>query len=369
MSGLLLKNVNKIYPGGQQAIRDFSLEIKEREFLILAGPEGCGKSTLLRMIAGLEEITSGSLYIDGTDMTDAEPRERNIAMLFKNSVLYPDMTVSENLSFSLRMAKIAPDEIEKRIRETANLLELEGVLDKMPSELTTKEVYQALLGRALMRRPGILLLDSTITDLDEDLQKAVRQEFLNIHEKLDMTVIYVTNNQKTAMTLGTRMVVMNEGMICQDDTPQNLLLHPNTSLVAGVVGYPPMNFFSAVVSGKDDAVWLDLKCGRIPISAKKGRLLADKGYLKKDVTVGIRADALSVLGAGKKGGDGILAVKSMGSEVFQSQRVLRFSLEETEGICLVEKTESFAAGESLLLKADGGRVQIFDRENEQTVID
>lgn len=369
MSGLVLKNVNKVYPGGQQAIRNFSLEIKEREFLILAGPEGCGKSTLLRMIAGLEEITSGSLYIDGIDMTNAEPRERNIAMLFKNSVLYPDMTVSDNLSFSLRMAKTGTDEIEKRIRETAELMDLQGILDKTPSELTTKEVYQVLLGRALMRRPGILLLDSTIADLDEDLQEAVRQEFLNIHEKLDMTVVYVTNNQKTAMTLGTRMVVMNEGMICQDDTPQNLLRHPDTSLVAGVVGYPPMNFFSAVVYGNEEEAGLDLKCGRIPLPAEKGRLLMEKGYLKKDVTVGIRADALSVCGAGKKGGDGILAVKSLGTEVFQSQKVLQFSLEETEGICLEDKAESFASGESILLKADAGRVQIFDRETEQTVVD
>lgn len=369
MSGLLLKNVNKIYPGGQQAVRDFSLEIKDREFLILAGPEGCGKSTLLRMIAGLEEISSGSLYIDGIDKTNAEPRDRNIAMLFKNSVLYPDMAVYDNLSFALRIAKMAPEEIENRIRETAEVLNLGNLLNKMPSELTTKEVYQALLGRALMRRPGILLFDSVIADLDEDAQKVMRQEFLKIHEKLDMTVVYVTNNRKSAMTLGTRIVVMNEGMICQNDTPQNLLAHPNTSLVAGVVGYSPMNFFSAVVYGNEEEAGLDLKCGRIPLPAEKGRFLAEKGYLKKDVTVGIRADALSVCGEEKKGGDGILAVKALRPETFQCQAMFRFALEETEGLCLADGTETYAAGDSLLLKVDAGKIQIFDRETERTIID
>ena len=247
MAGLLLKNINKIYPGGQQAIKDFNLEIKDHELLILSGPDGCGKSTLLRMIAGLEEITSGSLYIDGENVTTAEPRERNVAMIFRNSVLYPHMTVRENLTFSLRMAKMAPKEIDARVSETAAVLNLGNILDKLPEELTTYQTYQTLMGRALMRRPKVLLMDSTLADLDEELQEVIRQKFLNIHKKMGMTVIYVTENQKSAMALGSRMIVMSDGEICQDDTPENLLKHPKTSYVAGVVGYPPMNFFVANV--------------------------------------------------------------------------------------------------------------------------
>ena len=169
MAGLVLKNVNKIFPGGQMAVRDFSLEIKNREFIILSGPAGCGKSTLLRMIAGLEEISSGSLFIDGKDMTDADPKDRNIAMVFKNSVLYPEMTVAGNLSFALRMAKLPQAEIEERIEDIAGFLKIEHILDKQPEELSMEERYRVLLGRALMRRPGILLLDSTIADLEESL--------------------------------------------------------------------------------------------------------------------------------------------------------------------------------------------------------
>ena len=231
MSGLVLKNVNKIYPGGQQSVKDFSLEIRDREFLILVGPAGVRKIRASpRMIGGLDEISSGSLFIDGKDMTDADPKDRNIAMLFKNSVLYPGMTVEDNLSFALRMGKMAQEEIDRRIREISGYLKLSDILDKKPEELTGEETYRALLGRAMMRRPGILLLDSTIADLEESLQKVMRKEFKDIHKKMDMTVIYVTDNQETALALGTRMVVMNEGSICQDGTPEELAAHPGKLL-------------------------------------------------------------------------------------------------------------------------------------------
>lgn len=290
MSGLLLKNINKIYPGGQQAIRDLSLEIQKREFLILAGPQGCGKSTLLRMIAGLEEITSGTLYIDGEDMTNAEPRERDIAMIFKNSVLYPEMTVMENLSFALRMAKISEEEIERRIREVSEIMGLRETLEKMPKELDPKWTYRVLIARALMRHPRILLLDSTLADMDEELQKDARQELLDLHRKMDMTVIYVTDNQKTAMRLGSRMIVLNDGEICQDDTPENIMKHPVSAFVAGVTGYPRMNFFPAVVFEEKGTVGLKLENGKILLSEERGRKLLDGGYLKKEIMVGTRAE-------------------------------------------------------------------------------
>ena len=195
MSGLVLRNINKTFPGDQQAIRDFNLEVKDREFLILVGPTACGKSTLLRMIGGLEEITSGSLIIDGTDMTDADPKERNVAMLFKNSVLYPGMSVEDNLTFSLRMTKMPAAEIAKRVDETVGILKIDGILEKMPEELSAADTYRVLLGRALMRRPGILLLDRTIAEADPDVQELMRKEFANINRELGITVIYGIRNE------------------------------------------------------------------------------------------------------------------------------------------------------------------------------
>ena len=264
MSGLVLKNINKTFPGDQQAIRDFNLEVKDREFLILVGPTACGKSTLLRMIGGLEEITSGSLLIDGIDMTDADPKERNVAMLFKNSVLYPGMSVEENLMFSLRMAKMNPAEIERRVEETAKILNLGETLDKMPEELSAADTYRVLLGRALMRRPGILLLDRTIAEADPDVQEVMRKEFANINRELGITVIYATDSQKTAMALGTRMIVMNEGVICQEDSAQNIYNHPGSLFVAGFFGTPRMNLSIAKVTEENGSVVLKFSSGTWP---------------------------------------------------------------------------------------------------------
>ena len=367
MSGLLLKNVNKIYPGGQQAIRDFNLEIKDHEFLVLSGPDGCGKSTLLRMIAGLEEITSGSLYIDGVDMTHAEPRERNVAMIFRNSILYPHMSVRENLTFALKMAKTSQEEIEKRVIETAEILNLEKILDKLPDELTTLETYQALIGRALMRRPMILLMDSTIADLDEELQAEVRQEFLNIHKRMNVTVIYVTENQKSAMTLGSRLVVMDDGEICQDDIPEKVVERPVSGYVAGVVGYPPMNFFVASVYEEDGNVGLNFKKGKILLPEEKGKALVDGGYLKKEVLVGVRADAMKISSEKKKNVPGLLTCKVQGMEQIYCKPVLRFIMGETSGICMAAAMP-VETGSTVMLEVDSTKVQIFNRDTDKTIV-
>ena len=368
MSGLLLKNVSKIYPGGQQAIKDFTLEIKEREFLILAGSAGCGKSTLLRMIAGLEEISSGSLYIDGRDMTKAEPRQRNLAMVFKNSVLYPNMSVSDNLSFALRMGKMDQGEIDRRIGETAGLLKLEKLLDKMPEELNKEEAYRVLLGRALMRRPGILLLDSTIADLDEEVQIAMRKEFLNVYEKLDMTVIYATDNQETAMMLGTRMVVMDDGTVCQDDTPENLVAHPANRMVASVVGSPAMSFFPVGVFREEDRIGLRGKSGYMFLSEALGTLLTEGGYLGKEVLMGIRANAVHVRKDEKKGVEGVFSVKFQGMDSCGKHMAARFQVEEFEGLCLTEEALTCKPGEEIHLVLDGDKVFLFDRETEKPIM-
>lgn len=366
MSGLVLKHVNKVYPGGQQAIKDFCLEIKDREFLVLVGPDGCGKSTLLRMIAGLEEITSGTLFMNGTDVTTADTRQRNVAMIFKNSVLYPDMTVEENLSFALRMAKMPNGEIEERISEIASILNLEKILHKKTEELEMEDYYRSLLGRALMKRPEILLLDSMIADLDEKIQVVMRGEFARIHEKMNMTVIYVTDNQKTALTLGGRMIVMNEGEICQDGKPEELIRKPKNSFVAGVVGYPQMNFFQAVVFEEDGKAGLDFKKGKILLPKEKGEALLNGGYRKKEVNVGIRADRMKILDrkAAKEG----LAVKVLAKETLQDGCVVRFLLGETEGFCMMEHALSFAEGDAACLGMDAEKVQIFDQDTKAVIV-
>lgn len=369
MSGLLLKNVSKIYPGGQQAVKDFTLEIKEREFLILAGPAGCGKSTLLRMIAGLEEISSGSLFIDGKDMTDAEPKERNIAMLFKNSVLYPDMKVSDNLSFALRMGKMSQGEIDRRIEETADFLNLGGILEKLPKELTKEETYRVLLGRALMRRPGILLLDSTMADLEESLQEVLCREFLDIYSRMNMTVIYATDNQETAMTIGTRMIVMDDGSISQEGTPGELAASPANRFVAGVVGCPPMSFFTASVFGEENRVGLKGKGGRMLLPERQSAALARGPYFGKEVIFGVRADGLRLAEEREVKDDGVFTAQFMGAELCGQRQAMRFMLDDMEGICLTEELPACSVGGRILLSIDAGRVYLFDKETEKAITD
>lgn len=368
MSGLILKNINKIYPGGQQAIRDFNLEMKESGILVLSGPDGCGKSTLLRMIAGLEEITSGSLYINGENMTFTEPRERSVAMIFRNSVLYPQMSVRENLTFALRMEKLSPVEIEKRVDEISETLELGRLLERMPEELTTIEVYQVLIGRALIRKPSILLMDSTIADLDEGVQEELRQKFVDIQKAMNLMVIYVTENQKSAMALGSRMIIMSDGEICQDATPQELLEHPETSFVAGVVGYPPMNFFIANVFEENGRTGLTFKKGKVLLPDEKGSVLIKNGYLKKEVLVGVRADALTVKPGKKKAEVGELTCRVLGMETLYSRPMLRFAMDEVQGICLADEMPSGGEGSTVILEMNPDRFQIFDRETDRTIV-
>ena len=366
MSGLTLKNINKTFPGDQQAIRDFNLEVKDREFLILVGPTACGKSTLLRMIGGLEEITSGSLMIDGMDMTDADPKERNVAMLFKNSVLYPGMSVEDNLTFSLRMAKMPAAEIAKRVDETVGILKIDGILEKMPEELSAADTYRVLLGRALMRRPGILLLDSTIADLEESLQKVMRKEFKDIHKKMDMTVIYVTDNQETALALGTRMVVMNEGSICQDGTPEELAAHPASCFVGGVVGRSPMNFFLMKVSSEGGRIGLQGASGRMLVPEAVGAVLEKNGYVGKEVITGVRAEDVCLSQASEDGQDGHFSAR------FQSMTgdgtMLRFQAEDADGICQAEGRMDFQENETIYLSVDSETIYLFDKDTEKNIL-
>ena len=362
MSGLVLRNINKTFPGDQQAIRDFNLEVKDREFLILVGPTACGKSTLLRMIGGLEEITSGSLMIDGMDMTDADPKERNVAMLFKNSVLYPGMSVEDNLTFSLRMAKMPAAEIARRVDETVGILKIEGILEKMPEELSAADTYRVLLGRALMRRPGILLLDRTIAEADPDVQELMRKEFANINRELGITVIYATDNQKTEMALGTRTIVMNDGEICQEDSAQNIYDPPESLFVAGFFGTPRMDLSIARVLEENGNIVLEFASGKIRLSGEKAEQLKKLDYVGKEVFTGVRPEKI----VPAKDGKGEITGEILGSEEIEDATYIRFRVGENEFLAKASDGEK-PSGKKMSFAISGDDVYLFDKETEKII--
>ncbi len=228
MSSLSLKNICKKYPNGFEAVKDFNLEIEDKEFIIFVGPSGCGKSTTLRMVAGLEDISSGELYIDGKLVNDVEPKDRDIAMVFQNYALYPHMTVYDNMAFGLKLRKVPKDEIDKKVREAAEILDLSALLDRKPKALSGGQRQRVAMGRAIVRKPKVFLMDEPLSNLDAKLRVQMRIEIAKLHQNLGTTIIYVTHDQTEAMTLGTRIVVMKAGIVQQVDTPQNLYNTPLT---------------------------------------------------------------------------------------------------------------------------------------------
>ena len=245
MASLSLKHINKVYPNGFEAVKDFNLEIEDKEFIIFVGPSGCGKSTTLRMIAGLEEISSGELKIGDKIVNDVEPKDRDIAMVFQNYALYPHMTVYDNMAFGLKLRKVPKDQIDKMVREAAKILDLEPLLDRKPKALSGGQRQRVAMGRAIVRDPKVFLMDEPLSNLDAKLRGQMRIEISKLHQRLGTTIIYVTHDQTEAMTLGTRIVVMNAGIVQQVDTPQTLYDYPCNLFVAGFIGSPQMKIVSA----------------------------------------------------------------------------------------------------------------------------
>jgi multiple sugar transport system ATP-binding protein len=248
MGGINLAEVSKTYPGGVQAVDGVSLEIADGEFMVLVGPSGCGKSTLLRMIAGLEEVTDGTITIGDADVTDMQPRQRDIAMVFQNYALYPHMTVRDNLGFGLKLRKVAKAVREQRVNEVANTLGLETLLDRKPGALSGGQRQRVAMGRAMVREPKAFLMDEPLSNLDAKLRVSMRAELSRLHERLGVTTVYVTHDQVEAMTLGQRVAVMRDGLLQQVDTPQNLFHHPANLFVAAFIGSPSMNLVDADVA-------------------------------------------------------------------------------------------------------------------------
>ena len=283
MASLSLKHINKTYPNGFEAVKDFNLEIEDKEFIIFVGPSGCGKSTTLRMIAGLEEITSGELKIGDKVVNDVEPKDRDIAMVFQNYALYPHMTVYDNMAFGLKLRKVPKPEIDKMVREAAKILDLEPLLDRKPKALSGGQRQRVAMGRAIVRNPKVFLMDEPLSNLDAKLRGQMRIEISKLHQRLGTTIIYVTHDQTEAMTLGTRIVVMNAGIVQQVDTPQTLYDHPCNQFVAGFIGSPQMNFVDAtckvVICTDADVDGFQIRTLILTMLYRLTPTLIEKGYV------------------------------------------------------------------------------------------
>lgn len=323
MSSISLKNVYKIFNDGTTAVNDFSLEIADKEFIILVGPSGCGKSTTLRMIAGLESITKGELKIGDRVVNDVAPKDRDIAMVFQSYALYPHMTVYKNMAFGLELRKIPKDEIDRRVREAAKVLDIEHLLKRKPRALSGGQRQRVALGRAMVRSPSVFLLDEPLSNLDAKLRTNMRTEIKRLHRRLGTTFIYVTHDQTEAMTMGDRIVVMKDGVIQQVDSPQNLYKHPQNMFVAGFIGSPQMNFLDATVLKRDGKLVLSLADNELDITDPFESRKEITGYLDKPVKLGIRPEDVTVDSKFiKNNPDKVLTAKLEVSELMGSESYL-----------------------------------------------
>ncbi len=316
MSNVVLKDITKVYQGGFKAVHKANFEIKDKEFVVLVGPSGCGKSTTLRMIAGLEDISEGEIYIADKLVNDVSPKNRDIAMVFQNYALYPHMSVYENMAFGLKIQKVPKDEIDKRVQEAAKILHIENQLQKKPSMLSGGQKQRVAMGRAIVRKPKVFLFDEPLSNLDAKLRVTMRTEIARLHTKLQTTIVYVTHDQVEAMTLGDRIVVMKDGYIQQIDSPLNIYNNPINKFVAGFIGSPPMNFLTIKVKKSGNEVNIEHEDIKLIPNHKQQSAL--KSYADKEVTFGFRPEDLTT--KPEKGDNKIKAVidviEPLGSEIF-----------------------------------------------------
>ena len=368
MASLSLRGIEKIYPNGFHAVKDFNLEIEDKEFIIFVGPSGCGKSTTLRMIAGLEDISGGVLEIDGKKMNDVEPKDRDIAMVFQNYALYPHMTVYDNMAFGLKLRKVPKDEIDKKVREAARILDLEKLLDRKPKALSGGQRQRVAMGRAIVRNPKVFLMDEPLSNLDAKLRVQMRIEISKLHENLGATIIYVTHDQTEAMTLGTRIVVMKDGIVQQVDTPQNLYNTPCNQFVAGFIGSPQMNFMDALVNVNGNDVTLTVGEHVLKVPASKKQALIDGGYDGKTVVLGIRPEDVHDSQAFiSNSPDSVIKSKIKVYELLGAEVFLYFDLEGTQMTARVNPRTTLRTGDDAVFALDMEKIHLFDKDTELTI--
>ena len=367
MANVILKDVKKVYDNGFVAVKDFNLDVADKEFVIFVGPSGCGKTTTLRMIAGLEEITEGEVYIDDKLVNDIEPKDRDIAMVFQNYALYPHMSVYDNMAFGLKLRKVPKDEIERLVHEAAQILDIEHLLDRKPKALSGGQRQRVAMGRAIVRNPKVFLMDEPLSNLDAKLRVQMRIEISRLHQRLGATIIYVTHDQVEAMTLGTRIVVLKDGLIQQVDSPQNLYNKPDNLFVAGFIGSPQMNLNDALVVVEGEDVFLEFANSKIKLPAAKAEKVAP--YDGKTVVFGVRPEDIhdeemfisnspeSVVEAT------VNVYELLGAEV---NLYLQLS-EEVDLIATVNARTTAKVDDVIQVALDTSKIHVFDKETEQVV--
>ena len=389
MSSLNLKNIYKVYPSGVTAVTDFNLDIEDKEFIVFVGPSGCGKSTTLRMIAGLEEISSGELYIDGVLVNNRAPKDRDIAMVFQNYALYPHMTVYDNMAFGLKLRKMPKPEIDQRVKEAARILGIEMYLSRKPKALSGGQRQRVALGRAIVREPKVFLLDEPLSNLDAKLRSQMRTEITKLHNRLATTFIYVTHDQVEAMTMGTRIVVMKDGFMQQVDTPINLYDYPINQFVAGFIGTPQMNFFTGKLTGTESKVYLEFGLEKIALPKEKVALICNlEKYLNtdKEVVFGVRPEDLhdeeawieetknpaievKVDVVEALGPETILYCKTRSEQGSEEEENLKSIVDDLSNLTAkVDSRSASKAGDKIKIGIDIAHSHLFDKETEITIL-
>ncbi|AOY78486.1 ABC transporter ATP-binding protein [Clostridium formicaceticum] len=368
MANVNLKHVTKKFEDKVVAVADFNLDIEDKEFIVFVGPSGCGKTTTLRMVAGLEEVTEGEIFIDGRLVNHMQPKDRDIAMVFQNYALYPHMTVFENMAYSLKLKKIPKNEIKASVYEAAKLLEIEHLLHRKPKALSGGQRQRVALGRAIVRKPKVFLMDEPLSNLDAKLRAQMRTKISKLHQQLQTTFIYVTHDQTEAMTMGTRIVVMKDGYIQQMDSPQRLYEKPNNLFVAGFIGSPQMNFREVMVEKFGEEIYLKFGKSSIKLPYEKAKKLEELNYLGREVIMGIRPEAifdqeiyLDSLA------DCVVEAEVEVVEMLGSEILLNVKIEGTDFIAKVDPQKQVKVGEIIKLALDPGKIHIFDKETEKTI--
>ena len=389
MAQVTLKNIKKLYPyvkpktkkgepekktnlkivdGGVVAVDDFNIEIADKEFIVLVGPSGCGKSTTLRMIAGLEEISEGDLLIDGERVNDVAPKDRDIAMVFQSYALYPHMSVYDNMAFPLKMRKVPKDEIDRKVREAAEILDITNYLDRKPKALSGGQRQRVAIGRAIVRNPKVFLMDEPLSNLDAKLRNQMRAEIIKLRKVIDTTFVYVTHDQTEAMTLGDRIVIMKDGEVQQIGTPQEVYRHPANLFVAGFIGVPQMNFYDADLVKGEDGYHVVVDGLNVKLSRDKQERLAANGIESRKVTLGVRPPHISIAKSKENAVVSTLDVyEDMGSEMYLHVKVMgKESIVIVPTVDLAEGTE-FHQGQEIPITFSGDVALVFDPETEMNL--
>ncbi len=368
MASVRLKNVEKKFEGGVVAVKDFTLDIEDKEFVILVGPSGCGKTTTLRMVAGLEDATNGEIYIGEKFVNDDQPKDRDIAMVFQNYALYPHMTVYDNMAFGLKLRKTPKEDIKRRVTEAARILEIEHLLDRKPKALSGGQRQRVALGRAIVRNPKVFLMDEPLSNLDAKLRAQMRIEISKLHQKLNTTIIYVTHDQTEALTMGTKIVVMKDGLIQQVDSPQVLYENPCNMFVAGFIGTPQINFINVRLEKRGDDAYVTFGRNSLKLPAASSKALLKTDYIGKDIVMGIRPECIHDEEMYTKAAtDNLLEARVEVIEMLGSETLLYVYVDDTPLTARVDPRSHSKANDVIKIALDMHRIHLFDKETEQVI--